>query len=83
MFLEGTQRDPFGTRPCGARCSVLYALSALPPMRVTTFWTGKRVGFAADREKIVASFHQPAGSIWIALAYLIPLASVQPEVIFT
>jgi len=57
---------------------VLYALSALPRKcrcRRGRQWhfeaAGKRAGFATDKEKIVARFHQPTGRIWKIPAYVI------------
>ena len=37
---------PFGTRLCEAKCSVLYALSALPPGRARAFEAAGKQGCA-------------------------------------
>ena len=85
LWQNGVSKGtPFGTRLCGAKFSVLYALSALPRKchcRRDGQWhfvaAGKRAGFTTYKEKIVARFHQPTERIWKPLAYVILPASGQ------
>ena len=66
LFLWGFPKGatpPFGTRLCEAKCSVLYALSALPPGRARAFEAAGKQGCAcvAQSRKHRSGFNSRLG----------------------